>query len=129
MAKTTKQIQSITDLTPDSANVNKGTERGNAQLDWSLTNLGAWRSIAASADGVVAAGNQTLEQAAARGLKIRPVHTTGDELVVVVRDDITSDDPRFRQYAVADNRISETNYSAHKLEHSHLRLTERCDGE
>lgn len=106
-----KQIKSIKDLTPDPANVNKGTERGNYQLDWSLTNLGAWRSIAASADGVVAAGNQTLEQAAARGLKIRPVHTKGDELVVVIRDDIPSSDPRFRQYATADNRISETNYS------------------
>lgn len=111
MAKA-KAIERLEDLQPDRSNVNRGTERGNAQLDWSLTNLGAWRSIAASADGVVAAGNQTLQQAADRGLKIRPVHTSGDELVVVIRDDIDSSDPRFRQYAIADNRISETNYSA-----------------
>lgn len=107
-----KKIERLEDLTLDSANVNKGTERGNHQLDWSLTNLGAWRSIAASADGVVAAGNQTLQQAVDRGMEIRTVHTTGNELVVVVRDDISSDDPRFRQYAIADNRISELNYSA-----------------
>lgn len=107
-----KKIERLEDLTLDSANVNKGTERGNHQLDWSLTNLGAWRSIAASSDGVVAAGNQTLQQAVDRGMEIRTVHTTGNELVVVVRDDISSDDPRFRQYAIADNRISELNYSA-----------------
>lgn len=107
-----KKIERLEDLTLDRANVNRGTERGNHQLDWSLTNLGAWRSIAASNDGVVAAGNQTLQQAVDRGMEIRTVHTTGNELVVVVRDDISSDDPRFRQYAIADNRISELNYSA-----------------
>lgn len=110
-AKKPKAIESIKDLTPDIGNVNRGTERGNFQLDWSLSEFGAWRSIAASADGVIAAGNQTLQQAADHGLKIRPVHTSGDELVVVIRDDISSDDPRFRQYAIADNRISELNYS------------------
>lgn len=112
MKRKAKKIEILSDLRPDRGNVNKGTERGNFQLDWSLSNFGAWRSIAASADGVVAAGNQTLLQAADHGLKIRPVHTNGDELVVVIRDDIKSDDPRFRQYAIADNRISELNYSA-----------------
>lgn len=36
MAKA-KQIKTIKDLTPDRANVNKGSERGAYMVDWSLT--------------------------------------------------------------------------------------------
>jgi hypothetical protein len=30
-----KQLDTLKDLIPDSANVNKGSERGNYMLDWS----------------------------------------------------------------------------------------------
>lgn len=117
MAKAKKKtITKIKDLTPDPANVNKGSERGHFQLDWSLTELGAGRSILADADGVVLAGNKTLEVAADHGLPVRVVETDGRELVVVQRTDLRlngegKERERARQLAVADNRVSETSYT------------------
>jgi hypothetical protein len=116
-ARKTKQIKSIKDLTPDPANVNKGTERGHFQLDWSLTELGAGRSILTDADGVVIAGNKTLEAAADRQLPVRVIETDGKELVVVQRTDLRlqgngKEATKARQLAIADNRVSELNYVA-----------------
>ncbi len=116
MATKRKQIKEIGDLTPDPANVNKGSERGHFQLDWSLTELGAGRSILADADGVVLAGNKTLEVAADHGLPVRVIETDGKELVVVQRTDLRlggkgDERTKARQLAIADNRVSETSYT------------------
>lgn len=117
MAKAKKKtITKIKDLTPDPANVNKGSERGHFQLDWSLTELGAGRSILADADGVVLAGNKTLEVAADHNLPVRVIETDGRELVVVQRTDLRlngegAERTKARQLAVADNRVSETSYT------------------
>lgn len=103
-----KKITKLEDLTPDPQNANRGTERGRALLDTSLRSYGAGRSILADKDGTVIAGNKTLEAAAELGLTIREVHTTGDELVVVVRDDLSlATDPAARELAYADNRVSQ----------------------
>lgn len=112
-----KQIKTIADLTPDSANVNKGTERGHYLIDYSITELGAGRSILADADGVVVAGNKTLEVAADHQLPVRVVQTDGSELVVVQRTDLRltgkgAERDRARKLAIADNRASEVGYSA-----------------
>lgn len=118
MAKgTPKKIAKIEDLTPDPSNVNKGSERGHQVIDWSLTELGAGRSILADADGVVLAGNKTLEVAADHGLPVRVVETDGRELVVVQRTDLRlqgdgDERTKARQIAIADNRSSEVGYVA-----------------
>jgi hypothetical protein len=109
-------IRALKDLKPDPLNANNGTDRGREMLDWSLGELGAGRSIAADAQGIVLAGNKTFEAAKAHGLKLRVVQTAGDELVVVQRTDLDlsgSDEERARarQLALADNRISEINYA------------------
>jgi hypothetical protein len=111
-----KKISKIADLTPDPENVNAGTERGDFQLDWSLTNLGSGRSILADADGLVIAGNKTLEKAAENGMPIQVVQTDGKTLVVVQRTDLRlsgegDEATKARQMAIADNRISQTNYA------------------
>jgi len=42
------------------------------------------------------------------GLEIQVIHTQGDKLVAVIRDDLDLEsDPRARELALADNRISE----------------------
>lgn len=120
-----KQIKSVEDLTPDPANINKGTERGKHILDWSLTELGAGRSILADADGIVIAGNKTLQAATGHQLPVRVVETDGNELVVVQRRDLRlrgrgKEREKARQMAAADNRASEVGYSvdvARLLEH------------
>lgn len=111
MARTPKatihEIHSIEDLHADPHNANKGTARGRRLLAGSLEQFGAGRSIVAEASGHVLAGNKTLETARARGMGVRVVQTTGDELVVVQRTDLHLDDPEARALALADNRIAE----------------------
>jgi hypothetical protein len=105
-----KTIQQIADLTPDPHNANKGSKRGLELLEPSLERLGAGRSIVADRNGVVIAGNKTLEQAGEMGLDVVVVRTDGHRLVVVQRMDLdmaSADDPRARELAIADNRVSE----------------------
>jgi len=103
-----KDIASIADLQPDAKNANRGTERGLGMVEDSLRNYGAGRSILVDRDGVVIAGNKTLEVAADLGLPVRVVRTDGHELVVVQREDLDLDDgDKARGLAHADNRSSE----------------------
>lgn len=102
----------LTDFKPDLSNANKGTERGLRALDDSIAQLGLGRSIVVDKHGVIIAGNKTHERAVDRGIEdAEVVHTTGDTLVVVQRDDLdlSSLDPNnpARQLAYRDNRISE----------------------
>lgn len=106
-------INSIDDLKPDPRNANKGTERGDGMLEESLRRHGAGRSALADRRGVLIAGNKTVQKAAELGLPIRPIHTDGNELVVVVRDDLDleEDDENYtaRSLAYMDNRVGEAN--------------------
>ena len=107
MPKNTKQI-TVSDLTSDSKNANLGTDRGRQLLAESLKELGAGRSIVCDRNGKVIGGNKTLEQAIALGLEIETLHTKGEKLVVVVRDDLDLDtDSKARALAFSDNRIAE----------------------
>ena len=109
MAKVTER--DISEYTPDPANANAGTERGIYMLDTSLEQFGAGRSALADREGVLIAGNKTVERAAEHGIrKVIEVETDGTELVVVKRRDLDlSDDPehKARGLAYADNRAGE----------------------
>jgi DNA modification methylase len=97
-------------LKPDTQNANEGTQRGLGLLDKSIRKLGAGRSILADKNGNIIAGNKTLDRAADIDMPVRIVHTNGDELVVVQRDDLdlySETDKRARQLAYADNKIAE----------------------
>jgi hypothetical protein len=95
-------------LQPDPHNANKGTPRGRGLLEQSLRQYGAGRSILADRNGVVIAGNKTLETASEIGLPLRVVETDGSELVVVQRTDLDLErDPDARAMAYADNRVAE----------------------
>jgi hypothetical protein len=97
-------------LKPDQKNANKGTQRGTAQLEKSLAEDGAGRSILLDSEGGIIAGNKTWEQAGALGFQdVVVVHTTGQELVAVQRDDVKPDDAKRKLMAIRDNRISELN--------------------
>ena len=104
-----KQIETITDLTPDKRNANRGTDRGQKQVGDSLRTYGAGRSILADKNGRIIAGNKTFEQAADMKLPVQVVKTSGDKLVVVQREDLDleSEDGKARMLAYADNRASE----------------------
>ncbi len=100
-------IETVADLTPDTSNVNLGTERGLGMLERSLRKYGAGRSILTDKHGIVLAGNKTLDRAAELGLKLQVVKTRGDRLVVVQREDLDASDPKARELALADNRVAE----------------------
>lgn len=112
MAKTPQvERKKITELTPDPANANTGTERGLSMLDDSLSAVGLGRSIVTDKRGVIIGGNKTAERAIDRGFEdALIVHTTGKELVVVQRDDLdlSSGAPNnpARKLAYYDNRVA-----------------------
>lgn len=97
-------IQTIDDLKPDPNNANRGTERGHRIVNNSIQRHGAGRSGLAARDGTMIAGSQTLEEMAALGMKIKPVHTTGDEWVVVIRDDVEPGSEQATLMGLEDNR-------------------------
>lgn len=106
------EIKKITDLEPDNANANRGTERGLRMLDDSLSTVGAGRSIVVDKHGRIIGGNKTTERAIDNGFEDAiVVHTTGDKLVVVQRDDLDLYDPspenKARLMAYYDNRVSQ----------------------
>lgn len=100
-------LASIETLTPDPKNARRRTERSAAMIERSLSEFGAARSIVVDENGVVLAGNGTLEAAAAIGIdRVITVHADGNTLVAVQRSDLT---PRQKvELAIADNRGSDT---------------------
>src|ERR1041384_588040 len=100
-----RKLTDLSSLTPDTHNANQGTQRGRGLLEKSLRQYGAGRSILADKNGVIIAGNKTLETAADLGLPVKVVETDGTELVVVQRTDLDlTRDKAARELAYADNR-------------------------
>lgn len=100
----------VTDLIGDDRNANIGTEYGDRILEKSLSKLGAGRSVLVDKDGRLIAGNKTALKCAEIGIdKAIIVETTGDELVVVKRTDISIDSKQGRELALADNKVSQSN--------------------
>jgi len=99
----------LSDYTPDERNANLGTPRGRGALEHSLRQYGAGRSLLADKNRKLIGGNKTHEVAGEIGLEDAiEVHTTGNQVVVVVRDDLDLDtDPEARELAIADNRVGE----------------------
>lgn len=98
----------ISELIPDHANANKGTERGRYALEASLRQYGAGRSILLDKNGRIIAGNKTAEVAADVGLDdVLIVQTDGKQIVAVQRTDLDIDSPEGRGLAYADNRVGQ----------------------
>jgi DNA modification methylase len=101
--------------TPDPNNVNKHTQRGRGMHENSMRKRGAGRSIFSAGKGaevpVTIGGNQTLEIAAQLGMEVINVHTTGNQIVNVVRDDIAPGSPEFYALAIEDNEIGKQSYN------------------
>lgn len=95
-------------LRTDPKNANRGTVRGLGMVERSLQQYGAGRSIVASADGVILAGNKTYDRAVELGIPVREIESDGSVLYVIRRTDLPYDDPRAKELAIADNRAGET---------------------
>jgi hypothetical protein len=101
-AKTTAK----TEYTLDPRNARRHSDPNKKAVESSLRELGAGRSIVVDRDGVVIGGNAVYEQALKLGIQVREVETSGDELIVVRRVDLATDDPKRKALALADNQIA-----------------------
>jgi len=103
------RVVKLTDLTPDPNNLRLHPERSKEAIGASVRELGAARSIVVDGQGVVRAGNGTLEAAAAAGItEAVVIETDGKQLVVVKRPDWTPE--QALAYAIADNRAGELSH-------------------
>ena len=76
----------LSDYVPNPDNHNTGTERGGQMLENSLNRYGAGRSLLSDKEGVLIAGNQTLQAAIDAGITdVVEVESDGSTLVVVKR--------------------------------------------
>jgi hypothetical protein len=98
----------ISDLKTDPNNANRGTERGQQALTDSIGRYGLGRSILIDKNGVVIAGNKTLETAGQLGIdNVDVIKTDGTKLIAVQRTDLDIEDETARQMAYADNRVGQ----------------------
>ena len=100
------KIVDIDQLLPDAENVREHGDENKRAIKRSFERFGPFRSLAMDADGIIRAGNGSLEAAREAGItKVRIVKGSRDELVVVQRDDIHGEEAQ--AYAIADNRSSD----------------------
>ncbi len=101
-------LRTLSDLTSDPRNANRGTARGREALADSLRAYGAGRAVLVDRHSVVIAGNKTVEEAKVQGLGLRMIESNGAELVAVRRSDLDlASDARAQALAIVDNRVSE----------------------
>jgi hypothetical protein len=113
MKPVAKKIRVLSDLIPDDRNANRDTERGRGVIEQSLRKYGTGRSILIDKNGRIIAGNKTVENAGAAGLKdVLVVQSDGTKLIVVQRTDLDlKHDKAAKELAIADNRAAELNLS------------------
>ena len=101
-----KTIADLKDLKPDPRNARKHGERNIAMLERSLEQYGAGRSIVVDEGGTILCGHGVVEAAANVGIeKVRPVETSGNEIIAVVRRGLSKKEKA--ELAIADNRTQE----------------------
>jgi hypothetical protein len=102
----TKKRAKKTEYKLDPRNARRHSDQNKKAAESSLRELGAGRSIVVDREGVVIGGNLVYEQALKLGIPVREVETSGDELIVVRRVDLATDDPKRKALALADNQIA-----------------------
>lgn len=102
---------SISEISLDPHNANRGNERGKKLIKNSLKKYGAGRSILLDANNTVISGNQTLVAAKSQGFKkVQIIDVDGDTLVAVRRKDLNLEgDKKARELAIAENRTQQVN--------------------
>jgi hypothetical protein len=101
----------ISDYTQDSKNINKGSAYGMSLLGNSLEEVGFGRSLLSDKNGVLIAGNKTMEKAGELGYEdVIEVETTGKEIVVIKRKDLDINSEKGAKMKILDNTVSYHNY-------------------
>lgn len=100
------EIVHIGQLTSDPKNARAHTPRNVGMIEAALGEVGAARSIVIDEDGVVLAGNATIEAAAQVGIeRVQVVEADGETIIAVRRRGLTEEQKV--KLALYDNRASE----------------------
>lgn len=110
------ETKKIEDILPDPNNINKHSQKGHTIVENSIRKRGVGRGILAAGKNtdkpVIMAGNLTHEKARDAGIKeVVFVHTTGNQLVVTVRDDLDPTSAEAIALGLEDNESSKLSYS------------------
>lgn len=110
------ETKKISDLLPDPNNVNRHTQKGHGLVENSIRRRGVGRGILAAGKNtekpVIMAGNLTHEKARDAGIdEVVFVHTTGNQLVVTVRDDLDPTSPEAIALGIEDNESGKLSYN------------------
>jgi hypothetical protein len=101
-----ERITHLGDLTADPKNARRHTPRNVGAIETALREVGAARSIVIDEDGVVLAGNATIEAAAQMGIeRVQVVDADGNTLIAVRRTGLTP--AQKTRLALFDNRAAE----------------------
>lgn len=92
----------------DKRNYRKHNTKNKELIKKSLKECGAGRSIVIDSEDNIIAGNGIYEQAQSLKIPTKIVETDGNELVVVKRTDLKTDDEKRKQLAVMDNSTSDS---------------------
>lgn len=107
MTRRTKDVTTLADLTPDPKNARRHTPRNVGQIETAIGEVGAARSIVIDEDGLVLAGNATVEAAAKQGIeRVQVVDADGETIIAVRRSGLTA--RQKTRLALLDNRAAET---------------------
>jgi ParB-like chromosome segregation protein Spo0J len=101
-----KKPEHIKDLTPMPRNTRRHNPRNIGVIADGLNEVGAARSIVIDEEGVILAGNGTVEAAAQAGItRVRVVPADGNEIIAVQRRGLTP--LQKRRLSVIDNRAQD----------------------
>lgn len=92
----------------DKRNYRKHSNKNKELIKKSLKECGAGRSIVIDSEENIIAGNGIYEQAQKLKIPTKIVETDGNELVVVKRTDLKTDDEKRKQLAIMDNSTSDS---------------------
>ncbi len=99
-------IDKLSDLVLDPRNARQHTARNVGMLEKALNEVGASRSIVIDENGVVLAGNATVEAAALAGIeKVQVVDADGETIIAVRRTGLSANQKT--RLALYDNRTAE----------------------
>ena len=110
------EVKKIDELLSDPNNINRHTQRGHGLVENSIRRRGVGRGILAAGKNtekpVIMAGNLTHEKARDAGIEeVVFVHTTGNQLVVNVRDDLDPTSPEAIALGIEDNESGKLSYN------------------
>lgn len=97
----------LKDLKFDKRNYRIHTEKNKQLIKRSIDNYGLGRSIVVDNENCIIGGNGVVSQLD-ENTKIKVIETTGDELVVVKRTDLSTNDPKRKGLAVMENTTSDS---------------------